>query len=409
MDGAHDFHDFQAKLLQESAWPQVVDYVRWQQNVVASEEAGLDRPVPPDAVPLSLNLDLTTACNYQCDHCIDWDILNSGVKHREQQLRDSLRELASRGMKSVILIGGGEPTLYPRFVEIVRYLKELRQQVAIVSNGSRGDRLLEAAEYLQPPDWIRLSLDSGRDETFQAIHQPRHPVTLDQICEWVPKMKRANESIHIGYSFIVTWRGATREEVPIVENMDELVIAAERARGYQFDYLSVKPFLMRQPENHAEIMNPEGAEQELSGVIERLAKLLTQAKQLETDSFKIIESTNLKLLQQQSWRDYTRQPQQCHMQALRQVLTPQGIFNCPGYRGVAMARIAGPGDYGNDFAIQQTQSKLAEKIRSFDASHQCANVTCLYNATNWWIQDLIDQPEKIEQIEAIPDGPDLFL
>ena len=76
----------------------------------------------------------------------DYESYNTGVKHNEDELRESLRHLAGRGMRSVILIGGGEPTVYPRFVDMVRYLKQdLGQQVAVVSNGGRNDRILEAA------------------------------------------------------------------------------------------------------------------------------------------------------------------------------------------------------------------------------------------------------------------------
>src|SRR5688572_14070939 len=193
MDDFHDFHNFGGKLTQESVLPRVIDYVRWQQELRAAKAAGNPPPAPPQAAPLSINLDLTTACNYRCDHCIDWDILNSGVKHREDELLNSLQEMAARGMRSVILIGGGEPTVYPRFVEIVRFLKqELHQMVAVVSNGGRNDRIFEAAEFLGPGDWVRLSLDSGTDETFQKMHKPRQPITLDQICEWVPKIKDKN-------------------------------------------------------------------------------------------------------------------------------------------------------------------------------------------------------------------------
>src|SRR5689334_5831356 len=74
-------HDFAQKLQQPSLWGKVVDYVQWQRAARAAAAAG--RPVPdmPDLAPLSINLDLTTACNYKCDHCIDWDILNSKEKH----------------------------------------------------------------------------------------------------------------------------------------------------------------------------------------------------------------------------------------------------------------------------------------------------------------------------------------
>ncbi|MFP6694789.1 MAG: radical SAM protein [Pirellulales bacterium] len=410
MDGAHDFHDFGSKLRQQSVLPRVVDYVRWQAELKQANSAGRQPPLPPDAAPLSINLDLTTACNYRCDHCIDWDILNTGVKHKEDELLDSLRKLSERGMKSVILIGGGEPTVYPRFVEIVRFLKrELNQQVAVVSNGGRNDRILEAAEYFGPGDWVRLSLDSGTDETFQAMHLPRQKVTLDEICEWVPKIKDRNPTFQMGYSFIVTWKGASRDDVKIVENIHELLTAAQRAKKYRFDYMSVKPFLMRQEDNGAEIMNPARAEEELTTVTKRIQAAVAEAKQLEDSTFKIVESTNLRLLEQQSWRDYTRQTKSCHMQVFRQVLTPHGVFNCPAYRSVPMAMIADRRGYRDESMISETRKKLGDIVVRFDAAHECENVTCLYNATNWWIQDLIDHPEKLEALVATEDVGDYFL
>ena len=409
MDGAHDYHNFQLKLRQRPVWEQVHRYVQSQQIDSDAGVTGQDQSPMRSMVPLSINLDLTTACNYRCDHCIDWDILNSGVKYDEAQLRASLKELADRGMKSVILIGGGEPTVYPRFVEMVQYLKQLNQQVAIVSNGSRGDRLLAACEFLTRPDWIRLSLDAGTDSTFQAMHKPRKPISLDQICEWVPKMKAANSEVQIGYSFIVTWRGAARDQVAVIENIDELVIAADRARDFGFDYFSVKPFLVRQEENNAEVMNPHTAEDALDQVIAKIRVAVNEAKKLETDSFKIVESTNLRLLEQKSWKNFTRQPKRCHMQALRQVLTPLGLFNCPGYRGVASARIAGPAAYCDQKATEATTQKTIDTLNAFDASKECANVTCLYNGTNWWLQSLIDHPDKLDQIEVTDEITDFFL
>ncbi len=410
MDGAHDFHDFNAKLTQPSLLPRVIDYVRWAHAKRQAETAGAPLPELPDAAPISINLDLTTACNYRCDHCIDWDILNSGVKHDEEELKDSLRLMAERGMKSVILIGGGEPTVYPRFVEIVQFLKqELGQQVAVVSNGGRNDRILEAAPYFTLGDWVRLSLDSGSDATFQAMHKPRRPVTLDEICAWVPQIKDANPDLQMGYSFIVTWKGAQRDDVKIVENIDELVSAAQRAKQYRFDYFSIKPFLLRAEDNGAEVLHPEAAEEELNRVIEKIRRQVNEAKKLEDGCFKIVESTNLRLLEEQSWRQYAQQPQTCHMQFFRQVLTPHGVFNCPGYRSNPIARIATRTGYQDGSNAQTTKKSLNEMLLRFDASHECRNVTCLYNATNWWIQDLIDHPEKLATLEPRAAEADAFL
>jgi wyosine [tRNA(Phe)-imidazoG37] synthetase (radical SAM superfamily) len=409
MDDTHRYHDFRGKLTQAGVWPQVEAYLRWQHAVRAAAAASTPAPPPPDFAPVSINLDLTTACNYRCDHCIDWDILNSGVQHREEVLRDSLREMAARGLRSVILIGGGEPTVYPKFADMVRYLKDLRLAVAVVSNGGRNDRLFDVADRLDAGDWVRLSLDSGSDATFQAMHKPRKPVTLDEICSWVPRIKDRNPALPVGYSFIVTWRGAQRDDTKVVENIHELVQAAERARRYRFDYISIKPFLIRADENGAEVMDPQRAQEELTVVVEKIRTAVAEARRLETDTFKVVESTNLKLLEDQSWAQYTRQPGQCHVQFFRQVLTPHGVFNCPVYRSVPKAQIAGADGYRDAESCAATQLSTGEKIFRFDAAHECRQVTCLYHATNWWLEDLAAHPDKVAAVQPSAERGDYYL
>ncbi|MBP8301655.1 MAG: radical SAM protein, partial [Planctomycetes bacterium] len=183
-------HDFAQKLQQPSLWPRVVDYVRWQRALREAEAAGVQAPDLPDLAPLSINLDLTTACNYACDHCIDWDILNSKVRHEDDELRASIERMAARGLRSVILIGGGEPTLYPGFVSFVEFCKQLALQVAVVSNGSRNDRILQAAPFFTKGDWVRLSLDAGSNDVWRRMHNPSSKtLTLDEICGWIHKIK----------------------------------------------------------------------------------------------------------------------------------------------------------------------------------------------------------------------------
>ncbi|HLQ36838.1 MAG TPA: radical SAM protein, partial [Planctomycetota bacterium] len=205
-------------------WPRVVDYVRWQRAVRAARTNGGAAPVAPELAPLSINLDLTTACNYACDHCIDWDILNSKVRHEDEGLRQALVQMQARGLKSVILIGGGEPTLYPGFPAMVQFLKqELGLQVAVVSNGSRNERILQAAPFFTKGDWVRLSLDSGTNDVFRRMHHPSSKtLTLDEICGWIPKIKAVNPAFELGFSFVITWRGSARGEVKVVENIHEI-------------------------------------------------------------------------------------------------------------------------------------------------------------------------------------------
>ncbi len=399
------FHDFRAKLGQAGLRPVVVDYLRWRREVRAAAAAGQAPPPMPAIGPLSVNLDLTTACNYACDHCIDWEALNSPVRHSDQELRDSLEELAERGLRSVILIGGGEPTLYPGFGEMVVFLKRLGLQVAVVSNGSRNEVIQEVAPLFTEGDWVRLSLDSGRDLTFQSMHRPRRPISLEQILRSAGELKRANPALTLGFSFVITWRGARRDDVGLVENVEEMGEAARLAREHGFDYISFKPYLSR-AEDGAEVLE---AEQALSAKAEgerRIHAGLEAARRHQAEGFRVIESTNLRVLLDGSWRDFTHQPRECHMQLLRQVLSPLGVYNCPAHRGVEKARVGDAGAWADGSAAGGT----ARLLDGFDASAECGEVTCLYHPVNHFLEELVAGGADLEAaIERLPDLGDAFL
>jgi sulfatase maturation enzyme AslB (radical SAM superfamily) len=405
----HPIHDFTAKLRQPSLRAQVEGYLRWRKVLARTRAIGLPDPPAPARSPISINLDLTSACNYRCDHCIDWEILNTRHRHDEQTLRGSMRTMTERGLRSVILIGGGEPTLYPGFTDFVRFLKQLELQVSVVSNGSRGDKLLELADLLERKDWIRLSLDAGSDELFRAMHKPvKRSPTLDEICQWVPRIKARNPNFRVGYSYIIVWRGAGRDGVELIQNIHEITLATERARSYGFDFIALKPVLERAADG-AEIMDPARAQEEQGRVMARIRREVERAKALATDSFEVHLSTNLRVLEAESWRDYTRQPRICHMQALRQVLTPTGLFNCPAHRGVEKARIGGSDAFADAAMASRTGERLGELMDRFDASRECGEVTCLYNGVNWWLEKMVEDPREQVEIEPGDERHDFFL
>ena len=408
---SHAIHDFTAKLRQPQVLGSLESYVQWRKDLARAKREGLATPEPPATAPISINLDLTVACNYRCDHCIDWDILNTKHRLAEAELRDSLAVMRERGLRSVILIGGGEPTLYPGFVDFVGYLKqELGLQVAVVSNGSRGDRLLEIAPFLEGGDWLRLSLDSGSNELFQAMHKPQSKqTTLDEICSWIPRIKAANPLPRLGFSYIIVWSGASREEQSLHENIHEIVQAAQRAKDSGFDYIAFKPVLERKQDG-AEVMDPSKTEDNTAAVVRRIRAEVTRAETLAAPGFDVYVSTNLRLLEEGNWEDYTRQPRTCHMQALRQVLTPLGLYNCPAHRGVDKAVLGGKDAYADEERARETGGRLAELLETFDASKECAQVTCLYNRVNWWIEECIDaEGSAAEVLQAGADNEDYFL
>ena len=404
-------HDFAAKLRQAGILPRVKEYVLWQAALRGSEG---ERPkalsAVPDFAPISINLDITTACNYACDHCVDMDILNKPIKYEHDRLLDSIRLMAEKGLKSVIVIGGGEPTVYPRFVESVRFMKELGLQIAVVSNGSGMKKIAQLVDCLDENDWVRLSLDSASDDVFQRMHKPRKPITLDEICAGVLEVRGMSPRFQIGFSFIITWKGATINDSKIVENIHEIVPGAERARKYGFDYIAYKPFLTRAVDNNAEIIDLSDAHTNFDEVVAVMRERVNEARDFQTDDFRVFEATNLKVFENRSYRDYAVQPHTCHMQFFRQVLSPLGMYNCPVYRNQPHGYLGGKDAYATRENYNDTREHTATLIQNFDATHECREVTCLYNHVNWWLESLIEKPELLDEIEVNEQAePDYFL
>lgn len=399
-------HDFSAKLRQPDVIEALKAYVTWQAVMRGTLQwpHGCPPPPLPQYSPVSINLDITTACNFACDHCVDMDILNSPIRFRHDALLDSLALLAAKGLRSVIVIGGGEPTVYPRFEETIRHMKALGLQVAIVSNGSRMRKILAVADCLGTEDWVRLSLDAGSDALFQRLHRPKQAIGLDEICDGARAISATGPRFKLGYSYIVTWRGAHIHDLPIAENIGEIVRAAVRARDSGFDYIAYKPFLTRAIENRAEVVDL--AEQ---AVLQRIGDAVLEARTLETPRFRVYETTNLKaILAGRS--TYTQQPHDCHMQFFRQVLSPLGIFNCPVYRNLARGKLGSKDGYATQSGFENVLRSTARLARTFDAATECKQVTCLYHDVNWWIEDLIAHPQKLGALDAdsMPVG-DYFL
>lgn len=96
------------------------------------------------------------ACNLKCPFC--------SVTYRDTHARIALpriqkylTDLKARGLKAVILTGGGEPTLYPHFNELVRWIHTEGLSVALITNGTMTDRV--EADVWSLFSWVRVSIN----------------------------------------------------------------------------------------------------------------------------------------------------------------------------------------------------------------------------------------------------------
>ena len=395
----HKEHDFSSKLRQSSAIESLKKYITWQRNA-GTTGAGNSLP---NLAPISINLDLTSACNFSCPHCVDSKIINTGEYLNTEDVKHSLDTLKSRGLLSVILLGGGEPTLHKDFNEIVKYIKRIGLQLGIVTNGSRLGRTIKVAHLLEKNDWIRVSLDAASQETFVKLHRPKTHVTLHDILQRAREVKMCNPNISLGYSFVIMWEGLHLNQQAIAPNIHEMVEAVRLAKTYRFDYISFKPCLIRLPESQKETLLDGIDREKEQRIIEDIENNFHHAIRAADNKIKVLESVNLRAMMDNKLHELKSQPKTCHLQFFNSVVTPSGIFHCPAFRGVETAKIAESNGYVGKERFHQTLQSLTQTITVFNAAKECDVVGCFYHHVNWWIEKFIRSDKNVDEIEEIDD------
>jgi len=397
-------HDFTSKLRQNATLQRLKDYIQWQRK----RDTGVpDRGLPVFS-PISINLDLTSACNFSCPFCVDSKLINAGKSLPLEEVKKTINTLHSHGLLSVILIGGGEPTLYKDFEEIVRHIKSKKLQMGIVTNGSRLEKIEAVVEELKEKDWIRISIDAASEGVFKDLHSPKTQITLNRILENAKKMKRKNSIVSLGYSFVIVWEGVEINGKRLSPNIHEIARSVELAREFSFDYVSFKPCLVRFNESQRETLLKNVEKMKEAEIIDQIKVHLQEAKRFAGDQVKILESSNLKAMLNQETDRIKKQPKKCHMQFFRTVVTPFGIFHCPAFRGVEEAKIGEPDGYLSGKKFEGSLNRTAESIMTFDAEEECKDVGCFYNHTNWWLEEFIHSKENVHQIEKV-ENDNFFL
>lgn len=99
-------------------------------------------------------------CNLKCSYCsVSERTLHSTIEL--PRIQDYVTKLKSRGLRAVILTGGGEPTLYKHFNELGEWLLDQGLEVALISNGTQFKRVSD--RILKNLTWVRVSMNVFKD------------------------------------------------------------------------------------------------------------------------------------------------------------------------------------------------------------------------------------------------------
>ena len=112
---------------------------------------------------LSLRIETSTICNLRCLYCYNesGEPLKNEMSYEE--IKNIVKQAKELGAKSIVIIGGGEPTVYPKFRELVDYIDSLNMIPVIITNGQIIDKKL--AQFLYDKNAsVEVKLDSLNEE-----------------------------------------------------------------------------------------------------------------------------------------------------------------------------------------------------------------------------------------------------
>lgn len=174
--------------------------------------------------PISVELSLTNLCNLNCIYCSDMELRKSQGMSSQMDLgvlKSLFDDLKNGGTKGIVLEGGGEPTMYTYFDEVVAYAKKGGLAVGLITNGTR----VLSKEILKEFEWIRVSLDATTGKEYKTLKGvDLFETVLSNIADYVKYCKT------VGVGFVVT-----NNNISQIENL------VMRLREMHVSYIQLRP------------------------------------------------------------------------------------------------------------------------------------------------------------------------
>lgn len=264
--------------------------------------------------PIVVELDMTSFCDFECPECISASVLGTSRFSRER-LVELCEQMASAGVRAVILTGGGEPLRHHAATRVIETLSARGIDVGLITNGYNLGSV--PADLIRSMSWIRVSLDAGRPSTY-VLFRP-HPQRERAFATVLSGIEHAIKSgcPRVGISYVLLTRDSGE-----TDNFSEVLDAARLGRDLGAHYLNVKAM---QNSDHT-VFRYSPAQ------IARIYDGLGEARRYETDGFRLLVSANLEAVLHQVW-DQDKTYERCLSVALRALVTPEGMFPCAYHRG----------------------------------------------------------------------------
>jgi len=166
------------------------------------------------ASSFTLQWHLTNACEFSCRHCYDRTSLAClPLSESERILESFLAFCRQRRVRGQICLTGGNPFLYPHFLDLYRAIAATDCPISILGNPVPEDQLAEIVE-LRRPTYYQVSLEGLRDYD-DYIRGAGH---FQRVMDFLPLLRK--------------WKVKSQVMLTLhKENIEQLLPLAEELRG----------------------------------------------------------------------------------------------------------------------------------------------------------------------------------
>ncbi len=224
-----------------------------------------------DVIPTHVQIVMSDLCNQNCHFCAyrmdgGFSSQNFGVDGNKnpvrfiptEKVKEILDDCAALGVGAIEFTGGGEPTVHKDCFEIIEYAQNLGMETGLVTNGVR----LKPHACLEKLTWLRISLDAGNAETYEAMRESKAWPTVIKNIAMVGKLKGPL----VGIGFVVTR-----------ENHAEILKACQMAKANSIPYVRISAMFSDRGAAYYE------------GLLNSISWQRQAVKSLEDETFRVID------------------------------------------------------------------------------------------------------------------------
>lgn len=321
-------------------------------------------------LPAQVDIDLTNICNQDCYYCNSADhrkVSPVQKNYREYiNLLDKLSTWRSHSPSSygtthtITYPGGGEPTVLNGYEHVIEHTIDLGFLTSITTNGSKLDRLLDSVsvEKLKKIAWIGIDIDAGTEDLYEKIRRSLTARSLfSRVTENAKELIKAG--VNVDFKCLIN---------PYNNNEQAIIDLFSYVKSVNGRKLYFRPVI------YNNVAHP---------ISDQLRTWIEQSSKNTGVGYWINENKTQP-------RKYNR----CHQMYHFPVFCADGhIYVCCDNKG------------NPKFSLGRWDEDDFRDLWMSDSHHRIYNSTnvglcapCRPNATNNTIQDILDNPEKIEAL-----------